>query len=267
MTAPLSVLQITDSHLRVPECGEAPGLLGVDTAASLAAVLAQALGERTPDAVIASGDLAHDPQPATYRRFLELLRDRFAGPVIHLPGNHDLAEPLEQVLGRQHTLDLGGWEIIGFDTHADHRTEASFHSSARASLAARIEDSDADHLLLVCHHHPLPIGCPWLDKDCIPDGREMLESCAAPRKSRVRGLAFGHVHQEVQAAVGEVAVLGTPSTCFQFEPRSRAFSIDRSDDTGRPGYRWLTLHPDGTLESEVRRVAGYHLNIDFSEVS
>lgn len=270
MTAPLSVLQITDSHLTSPVPSQLSGraLLGVDTAASLAAVLKQALEERTPDAVIASGDLAHDPEADTYRAFLALLRRGFHGPVLYLAGNHDLNAPLTRILGQEDALVLGRWEIIGFDTHVDDQVEASFGARQRAALVTRIERSAAEHVLLACHHHPLPVGCPWLDKDCIPEGREVLESCAAAGgANRVKGLVFGHVHQEVRTAVGGMSVLGTPSTCFQFEPRSQAFTIDRSADTGRPGYRWLTLHDDGTLETELRRVTGYHLNIDMSEVS
>lgn len=272
-----TLLQITDCHLKAPAPASAGSaartLLGVDTAASLDAVLAQALAQQRPDAIIASGDLAHDPEPAAYRRLLGLLRAHFDGPVLYLAGNHDLTAPLVEQLGDTGSLQLGGWEVIGFDTHLDHRTEAGFDADRRASLAARLAASPAGYLLLACHHHALPVGCPWLDKDCIPDGRAVLESCAAD--PRVRGLVFGHVHQEVQqqvhhqarAGVGAMVVLGTPSTCFQFEPRSARFAIDRSEATGRPGYRWLTLQPHGAVDSVVHRVADHHLTIDLSDRS
>ncbi len=58
MKPPLRVLHITDTHLRATAGAT---LLGVDTAASLAAVLHRAFSEHAPDAVLASGDLAHDP--------------------------------------------------------------------------------------------------------------------------------------------------------------------------------------------------------------
>jgi Icc protein len=251
MTAPLTVLQISDTHL---QAASASTLLGMDTAASLAAVLDQALAEQVPDAIIASGDLAHEPEPATYQRFRQLLEARFQGPVLHLAGNHDLTAPLLQVLGGGSALRLRDWEILGFDTHADHVTEARFDATERRELESRLRACDAAHVLLACHHHPLPVGCPWLDKDCIPAGRELLETCTA--HPRVRGLIFGHVHQEVRASCGGMTVLGTPSSCFQFEPHSSQFAIDRSDVRGRPGYRWLMLHPDGAIETEVGRVTG-----------
>lgn len=262
MKPPLRVLHITDTHLKA---AAGATLLGVDTAASLRAVLRRALSEHTPDAVLASGDLAHDPQPAAYERFADLLSQHFTGPVLHLPGNHDLSEPFARVLGGQEALALGPWEIIGFDSHADHRPEASLDGAARRRLAARMADARGSYILLACHHPPVPVGCPWLDKDCIPDGLELLESCAAD--ARVRGLVFGHVHQQVHDRHGALTVLGTPSTCFQFEPGSSGFAIDRAGERALPGYRWLTLYPDGELHTEVRRLTGYSLNLDMSDRS
>jgi Icc protein len=257
----MRILQITDSHLRA---GEGSTLLGVDTAASLRAVLAQALSEHRPDAVIASGDLAHDGEPEAYRRFRVILESVFRGPVLHLAGNHDLTAPMGALL-RPAELRLGEWHVIGFDSHVDHRTEAGLDDAERAELEARMASSDARFLLVTCHHPPVAVGCPWLDKDCIPRGGELLESLAA--HPRVKGLVFGHVHQEVTAEFRHLAILGTPSTCFQFQPRSERFAVDRSADTGRPGYRWLELQTDGRLASRVRRLEGYALNIDTSDRS
>jgi Icc protein len=260
MTSPLRLLQISDSHFTAP----GRTLLGVDTRDSLDALLARACAQPV-DAVIASGDLAHDPEPAVYRRFETALRNHWSGPVLYLPGNHDLTAPLQATLGTRQNLGLGAWEVLAFDSHEDHSVGSAFGREEREALAERIRLSPAQFLLLACHHPPLPVGCPWLDKDCIPAGRELLESCAAD--PRVRGLVFGHVHQAFEAAVGAVKVLGTPSTCFQFEPGSARFSIDRSPATGVPGYRWLELYDDGTLRTEVARMTGYALNIDTSDRS
>jgi 3',5'-cyclic-AMP phosphodiesterase len=257
------VLQITDTHLR-PDPGAT--LLGVDTADSLRAVLEHALGEHAPDAILATGDLAHDDATGVaYERFLQLVRALYAGPVLHLPGNHDYQAPMDAALQPSTELRLGNWEIIGFDTHADGRVEARFGAADLDRLAARLAATAADHVLLACHHPPLDVGCAWLDPHRIGGGRELLESCAA--HGRVRGLVFGHVHQEVSARFGPLAVLGTPSTCFQFAPGTARFTIDRSPLTGLPGYRWLELSADGSLHSAVRRLEGYALNIDLSDGS
>ena len=121
MTAPARLLHITDCHL-LPESGSR--LLGVDTAGTLAAVLAQALGEFRADAILATGDLGHEGTLATYRRFIDLVRARFDGPLLCVPGNHDAGAPFAAVLGRARSLTLGGWQVLGFDTHEDDRPGA-----------------------------------------------------------------------------------------------------------------------------------------------
>ena len=46
--------------------------------------------------------------------------------------------------------------------------------------------------------------------------------------------------------------MATPATCFQFGPGSQDFSLD----TAAPGYRWITLHADGDISTQVVRVPG-----------
>src|SRR5690606_22318629 len=100
----------------------------------------------------------------------DIVEHAYAGPVLYLAGNHDLGEPLAQVLGAASSLTLDDWEVITFDSHVDNRTEAGFDDVEQRELLRRIDASTARHLLLFCHHHPLPVGCPWLDKDRVPRG-------------------------------------------------------------------------------------------------
>ncbi len=265
------LLHITDCHLRAdPE----RRLLGIDTAATLTAVLAQALSEHSPDALIVSGDLAHDPEPASYARLTALLDDFYRGPRLHLAGNHDVAAAMGALWCEAPQLRLGDWQVLGFDSHADDAPQALFDAGRREALLARVQASDAAHILLTCHHPVLPIGCPWLDRDRVTDGETLLESLAA--SGRVRGLVFGHVHQAVATAysgtggtggTGDVALLATPSTCFQFAPASSHFAIDHSLPGGQPGYRWLVLEDDGILRTRVGRVMDYPMQFDMSDRS
>ena len=65
----------------------------------------------------------------------------------------------------------------------------------------------------------------------------------------VRGIVFGHVHQEYDRMRGAVRLLATPSTCVQFAPRSKAFRVDKQP----PGFRILELAQDGRIETQVTR--------------
>lgn len=268
------LLHITDCHLRAdPE----RRLLGIDTAATLAATLRQALSEHAPDAMIISGDLAHDPEPASYARLAALLDDHYRGPRLYLAGNHDVTAAMGGLWSEAPQIRLDDWEVLGFDSHADDAPQAHFDAGRRDALLARIHASTAAHILLTCHHPVLPVGSPWLDRDRIIDGESLLESLAAT--GRVRGLVFGHVHQALAmahvgtgaegepAGSGELALLATPSTCFQFAPASAHFAIDQSLPGGQPGYRWLVLEDDGNLRTRVGRVMDYPMHFDMSDRS
>ena len=243
----LTVLQVTDTHL-FPAPDES--LLGVRTQDTLDAVLDHAFGEGTPDALIASGDLAQVGEPATYHRFLETVRSRFAGPCLCVPGNHDLGEPFLRILPTER-VRLGAWDLLGVDTHIDHRVDGEVAEAElrRLDEALSAAKSTGRHVLVVGHHCPVDVGAPWLDEHRIANADALLALLA--EHERVRGYLGGHVHQEVDRHVGGLRVLASPSTCFQFAPRSERFTLDDA----APGWRWLTLHADGAIETRVARLA------------
>jgi len=240
-------------HLRADPSAR---LLGVDTTHSLRAVLDQALTEATPDALLVTGDVSHDPEPAAYQRFAAILAERFQGPVLCLAGNHDLAAPMAELMAEPSVLQLPGWDVIGIDSHVDDEVEATLTARDMKDLEENLSNAGRRHVLIATHHPPLEVGCPWLDKDRIQNGQELLESLS--EHPGVKGMVFGHAHQVVESVYRDIVLLGAPSTCFQFAPNTQTFGID---DT-MPGYRWLYLDADGTVRSEVRRVADYPLTIE-----
>lgn len=251
---PAAVLQITDLHLL-----ERPGatLLGIDTTASLEAVLDLALAEQRPAAMLVTGDIAHEPTVATYRRFLALLRQRFDGPVLCLPGNHDRLAPMLAAGLPTAPVLLDDWWLAGWDTHEDERPAARFDAAGWQALCNWLEEAGPRGI--VATHHPLvDVDCPWLDKDRLPNAHELLQCLS--KMASVKALVFGHAHQALDRRHGLLPLLGTPSTCFQFRPRSAAFSIDDA----APGHRWLHLFSDGRVGTEVGRAQGFPMTIDLS---
>ena len=112
------VLQVTDCHL-FPD--PRATLLGVETQASLAAVLRAACRERRPDALLATGDIAQDASPETYGLFLDTVRAHFDGPLLCVPGNHDHGADLRPPPCLATTSNSGDWRIVGVDTHVGRR--------------------------------------------------------------------------------------------------------------------------------------------------
>jgi Icc protein len=256
----IKVLQITDTHLFARSSGS---LLGLNTEQSLLAVTAEVRANHLPaDLILATGDLVHDGTAAAYRRIFGHL-ENFGLPVYCLPGNHDEARSLQQSLGDglvKYTSHAhhGNWHFIFLDSTIAHSEAAHLSTETLQMLEMQLQSAPTDHTLVCLHHQPVLTGSRWLDTMAVDNRDEFL--AVIDRYPQVRGILWGHVHQQFDGMHNNVRLMSSPSTCIQFEPRSEQFSVDEQ----KPGYRWLTLHADGTVSSEVRRVDDYPLHIDRS---
>ena len=74
----------------------------------------------------------------------------------------------------------------------------------------------------------------------------------------VKAILWGHVHQQIDSQWQGIPLLATPSSCVQFAPGVIEFKVDDLP----PGYRWLDLHADGTIETGVSRVRGVAFSVE-----
>ncbi len=238
-------LQFTDLHL----CASADARLkDTCTDETFAAVVAAALsGDRVdpPDALLLTGDLAQDGSPEAYARLAGHLVPHGL-PAWCIPGNHDRPEVLRTALPaplfrHERHADFGPWRLLFLSTYDGDRGGGRLSDGELAGAAESLEDTGPEHLLVVMHHHPVAIDS-WLDDSAALDNPDALWSVIDP-DPRVRAILFGHVHQAVDRRHGNVRVVGTPSTCFQFAPGRE---LARLDDLP-PGWRWLELHDDGRM--------------------
>jgi 3',5'-cyclic-AMP phosphodiesterase len=247
--APVRLLQVTDPHLFGDE---AQTIYGVTTAVSFRKVLAEAFAPGTPrpDAILVTGDIADDHTAAAYANFRRALQP-YGLPVHCLPGNHDepgLMTGLVNSDGFQYggTAEFGAWSAVFIDTHVHGRPEGRVEPSELARLDAALASSGERPVLVCLHHPPLPVGSAWLDGVGLRNASEFL--AVIERHPTVRVVLGGHVHQSFERVHRGVLMLATPSTCAQFTPRTERCVMDLKP----PGYRWLTLLPDGTVQTEVR---------------
>ncbi len=247
-SAPVRLLQLTDTHLFSDESGT---MHGVNTEAALEKVLA-AVGnpDWSPDGVLATGDLSQDGSPASYKRLRRLV-GQLGVPVYCLPGNHDDPAVMQNLLSETpfnycRTQKLDGWRVPMLDSFLAHRAGGRLQSSTLATLRQDLATSASEHVLICLHHHPIKMHSRWLDTVGLEESGEFLDLVHS--SGNVRGVLWGHVHQEFDEIVDGIRFMASPSTCFQFLPRAQDFAIDSRP----PGYRWLELHPDGTIETAVR---------------
>lgn len=256
----LRVVQFSDSHLFASTDGK---LLGLNTDDSLNRVL-DLIEKEQPriDLLLATGDLAQDARPASYARLLKKL-ERFAGvPCYWLEGNHDVTEPMRESLPQPDKLSpavayLPGWDVVLLDSTIPHEVPGFLHEDDLEFLEAALRAA-GNHVLVCLHHQPVPMGCKWLDTQIVGSADRFFE--IIDRFPNVRGVIWGHVHQEFAGERNGVKLFSVPSTCVQFKPLSEDFAID---DVA-PGYRWLDLYPDGRIETAVSRVTGIKFEGDFS---
>lgn len=258
----VNVLQITDTHLGLEP---STPLLSMDTDDSLLAVLglaAKVLPE--PDLLLATGDLSDQGALDAYFR----LRDYTRSVCQHqfwLLGNHDHAETLRKAADSNKNLirndiRVGAWQIVMLNSQIPGQVGGRLGPRQLALLEEALQVSaDAGLYSLVClHHQPEPVGSAWIDAQAVLDADELF--AVIEQFDHVKGMLWGHVHQEVDYVRDQVRMLATPSTCVQFARHSDEFKVDDLP----PGFRLLQLMPDGSINTQVHRVTDRAFSVDLS---
>ena len=255
----IRLVQLTDAHL----CAESGGtLLGMDTDQSLQCVIDLVSAERpAPDVLLLTGDLSDHGSANAYAR-MRNYSAQLTDNCYWLPGNHDDRQLMEAALAGTTCLSsevrIGNWQIVLLDSQVPGRVGGKLGAGQLALLEKALEQASLQglHTLICLHHHPVPIGSVWLDEQIVADAEAFF--AIVDRYSGVKGILWGHMHQQIDEYRNNVALMGSPSTCVQFAPGTDNF---KADDTS-PGYRWLELGEDGSIATGVSRVQGVQFTVD-----
>lgn len=259
-TAAIQVLQISDFHL-LNDPGDT--MMGINTEESFKAVLQAAGQHHAPaDLVLLTGDLAQDATPACYRRLKGHLEELRA-PVFCMPGNHDDPELMATdlaggLIALEKQILIGSWQILCLDSTVLDSAGGYLRAEQMDWLASLLAENRDRFTVISLHHSPLPTGSLWLDTMRLGNADPFLE--LLERSGQVRCVVFGHVHQEMDARRGGLRLLACPSSCFQFKQGSGDFALDPVP----PGYRWLRLNQDGSVETGVERLSAAPAGLDLS---
>lgn len=253
----IKLLQLSDSHLH-QDAGTC--LIGIDTDASLQAVVELASTEEDVTAILATGDLSQDGSLQSYDRFVKYLQPLNV-PVYWIPGNHDDVRHFHHPDGdfplpARTTLDLGSWRIVMLDSVVPGKDHGSLEQSELDYFAAQLNNCKAKHCLVVLHHQPVATGAEWLDTMQLCNHDAFIE--VINRHSCVRAVIYGHVHQESSSDIDGIRYMSVPSTCFQFKPNSEGFALDDA----QPGYRCLILKETGEIETAVKRLTEFDMSLE-----
>ncbi len=251
------LVQITDCHL---VADPAALLRGVDTGATLSAVIERVRAEAPPpELVLATGDLSQDGSAESYRR-LKALFAQLDAPVHCLPGNHDDPATLSAVLpgdgvhvGRG--IVRGNWQIVFLDSTVAGREDGRLDATELDALDDALGAHPRRHALVCFHHHPVVTGGAWGEWVSLENADDLF--AVLDRHEQVRGVLWGHIHQPFEGARRGVRLIGSPSSCFQFVSGADG-SLETSSDP--PAYRRIALHADGAITSDIRWLDGAEPN-------
>jgi Icc protein len=234
------VVQLSDTHLaRV-----APDPADPTTADAGVRRTMAALGDRRPDLVLLTGDLADDGSVEACRR-LRASVEALGAPILATPGNHDLPESIVDVFGPLDTAEVGNWRVMLVDTTIPGHDDGEIDVDA---FSSRLDAADSRPTLVALHHPPVSPSTHEMFR--LTGAAELIEACAA--RPHVRGIASGHLHEAFERTAGDIPVVGCPSTWYSVVHDGDSY---RLDPHGVVGAQLLELDDDGVLTWErVRRL-------------
>lgn len=254
------LVQITDSHI----FSEPEGcLLGLNTRKSLDAVCKRVkLEEWRADALLATGDLSQDASASSYQHLAAALSGLDIA-TFWVAGNHDDPSVIAQnfvnknISPTKHIL-IGHWQIILLDSSVRGKVYGELLDSELKFLEEKLSQHSDKHTLVALHHHPFDVGSNWIDELGLKDNQAFHN--IVKQYKNVKGVLWGHIHQEFDQTIDDIRWLASPSSCVQFAPKSEAFSADKK----APGYRVLELYNNGDIQTNVHRIDNINFTVDYS---
>jgi 3',5'-cyclic-AMP phosphodiesterase len=212
------------------------------------------------DFVLHTGDVMTDPdRPEHYQIAADILR-RLRFPVYFIPGNHDRTEGMRQYLmpARSFTsstylyyeLDINGVQILLLDSHVTGSAVGVITDDQLRWLDERCSREDERPLVVAVHHHPIRLGAPWLDVIPLANGVQ-LHQILLKARDRLRGVFYGHIHEDISTTRDGINYHSTFSSWFQ--TRTWYGQLDPfNDPIQSPGFNVVTLTPQDTFVRSYR---------------
>ncbi len=244
----MRVVQFTDCHLFAQK--DKTGYSNINPYKSLSQCL-QLASQFQPDLLLCTGDISGDHSAASYRHFLQRLREYV--PTIEtrvIAGNHDLTHHFDTIMC-EHVLcagtpaRLGNWCIHGLDTrHKGAQGKVDEDELLRVEHAIKTRP-DAYHLLAL-HHHPVASNS-WMDTHNLINATSFLNWLSTQPISAV---VHGHTHTACENTYQHHTILGAPSTCWQW-----AMTPEFGASSHSAGFRIIDLPDNGRWHSQIRRIS------------
>lgn len=187
------------------------------------------------DFVVHSGDVVNQAD----RDSLQLAKSLFSKlekPSFFINGNHDIQSIVDFLqTGSTEPIDGAGTSrffifkdfiFLLLDTQGPQEIDphGEFLPNHEVALKKFLYRYKHCKIIVFCHFPPLPIDCPWIDKDMLIINGENLHNLLRNSDIRVLGVFYGHIHHQTSQNRDGIFYVSAPS------PFSR-FSISSLDQT------------------------------------
>jgi 3',5'-cyclic AMP phosphodiesterase CpdA len=210
------VVQLSDTHL---VGGDRLAYGQIDTLGAMRRAAAQLRTIDTEvggiDAIVVTGDLTDHGEPEAYGYLKEAL-SWFDRPLLVLPGNHDLREPMRaafDTLPATGPLDqvvrVGALSLVLLDTLVEGEPYGRLSEAQLAWLDEALAAEQGRPVLIFLHHPPFATGIAFMDANGLrsPEGVEAV----VQRHPHVRLVGCGHVHRSMTALWAGVPCMIAPA--------------------------------------------------------
>lgn len=232
MNAIVRIVQLSDCH--VFKDGNKT-LLGLSTHDSFTRVI-QMLAQDTfkPDMILLTGDLSQDASEGAYKYIVGALQI-FTCPIYWIAGNHDNLTTMQQAFAGalkpdKSIITLNNWQVILLNTLDPGKVSGWLDQGELQHLTTCLSNPHYKHAMIALHHHPVPIGCGWLEPLGLKNANTLFEIAA--KENRIRVIAWGHIHQVFEGEQQGIKFFSAPSTSIQFLPHSNNFTLDTQRTPG-----------------------------------
>ena len=247
----MKIAQITDLHLVKDKYKKINDINSFNSARLVVERISKNYGEL--EHLVVTGDISDDGSIESYNHLKEILKPIKSS--IHLmPGNHDCIETLEIFrntinIENQFYIENSHWLFFMFYTKKDDSPNGYIKDIELQTFKSTVKQKIQKNIIIFLHHHPVLIGSEAMDKMVIENASLLLNLIR--NNSQVKGVFWGHIHNEFETKINNARMLSTPSTCFQSKPKSKTFKIDKSLT---PGFRIIDLNDTGSFKTKVIRI-------------
>jgi Icc protein len=175
-----------------------------------------------PEFCIHTGDSVSEESDKAYLLFKEEVAS-LKMPTYFAIGNHDnrasfrkwvLTDTSPDDAPYYYDFELQGWHFIVLDSSDPGNISGRIDDAQLLWLEQTLQHHPNLPTFVFLHHHPVPLGIPWLDKLMLQDAAPLID--VLRRAPGVQRVFFGHVHHECHFSLDKLHFASVPALSFQF---------------------------------------------------